>query len=68
VSEIPAIVKAYADAARNAIAAGFDGVEVCGLDCCLIAVQQHMCCWSAHAKDIVTCTQFGFVTASKKLP
>jgi hypothetical protein len=27
-SEIPAIVKAYADAARNAIAAGFDGVEV----------------------------------------
>ncbi|KAF6263436.1 putative 12-oxophytodienoic acid reductase [Scenedesmus sp. NREL 46B-D3] len=29
-SEIPAIVKAYADAARNAIAAGFDGVEVHG--------------------------------------
>jgi hypothetical protein len=27
-SEIPAIVLAYADAARNAIAAGFDGVEV----------------------------------------
>ncbi|WIA16671.1 hypothetical protein OEZ86_008141 [Tetradesmus obliquus] len=29
-SEIPAIVQAYADAARNAIAAGFDGVEVHG--------------------------------------
>eukprot|EP00775_Hariotina_reticulata_P009807 gene9807-9965_t len=30
IQEIPAIVKAYAEAARNAIAAGFDGVEVHG--------------------------------------
>jgi 2,4-dienoyl-CoA reductase-like NADH-dependent reductase (Old Yellow Enzyme family) len=27
--EIRAVVQAYADGAKNAIAAGFDGVEVC---------------------------------------
>jgi N-ethylmaleimide reductase len=27
-SEIPAIIETYATAAKNAIAAGFDGVEV----------------------------------------
>jgi len=36
VDEIPAIVHAYAQAARNAIAAGFDGVEVHGANGYLI--------------------------------
>jgi len=35
-SEIPAIVKAYADGAKNAIAAGFDGVEIHGANGYLI--------------------------------
>ncbi|MDC8786881.1 alkene reductase [Roseateles koreensis] len=36
VDEIPALVEAYAQAARNAIAAGFDGVEVHGANGYLI--------------------------------
>lgn len=36
-SEIPGIIEAYVTAAKNAVAAGFDGVEVSGTDvwaCC----------------------------------
>jgi len=36
ISEIPAIVKAYAEGAKNAIAAGFDGVEIHGANGYLI--------------------------------